>query len=853
MEIWYRSGGGSGSVDLSLDIGAVDEDSDGDGILDTEDVNGNGYLDRDTSGSEDAGYAFNPSGGASTVAGSGPGLNTATEGDGTLTTEDLNGSGTLDTVERVMSFPGTKAFKNSDAAFSALAVDLSDTSWKMARIYLQRNALSESDLYALRRAGSMRLILNNSTAASALIYVDSIKLVASRWKDLRINGVINEDSTAFKVNLVDSINDAEYRVSSFMKEEKQEYEKLYGDRTSGEIQDEKESSLALTYALSGGTASATRYFSKSLDLRRYHTLSLWLNAREFTAGDTVSIYLCTTDSDYFRYDIPLTAVLSWKEYGLQLDDSSTGRYEVSATKGNPDRGMISRMLIGVSGGAGRLWVNTITATEPATLTGDAWWCEGEIGIERPLFITKGGTAVGKDITILTGQRSHSGNYMSPGRTDLGLDDHAHEFRASAEILPGWKNSAAAVLKKSSVDSFDPSYSETERGVTRRNTYSYNSEYRSGEEYRPVFLLNYNGETFENSRKEYLSETLSRTMTDKQIHSPRISYEQTIPLPMESRISVKAVLDNSFSKENISRRAEGAVVSAAEDDLAERDREAVQKNDLLFSMEYALKHFYFTPQCSLYSNEIVCKKGGDLSAGEILHEVNGAYHFPFLTGKDIRYVERITGTGFRWGIKDSSWCSFADEYSFQYGQNLFQDYTDEERILFPGYLRSHGTNASAGHSLSVPFTFDEPLFLFIRSAGLTYSRKLYFDEAGVPYEGEGRNYIGEDYGISRSASGMLPVLMNAWSFPPWHFFTGRGTFARARDYLNDQYNSSVQVRGIDVTAYENSMKLVENAGINSSFIFKGVTASAGTHWRLPLPLAPTAGNRSARWMRYCAAK
>ncbi len=50
IELWVRYEGSSGGLlDLYLDMGVINEDSDGDGILDTEDANSNGNLDSEPS------------------------------------------------------------------------------------------------------------------------------------------------------------------------------------------------------------------------------------------------------------------------------------------------------------------------------------------------------------------------------------------------------------------------------------------------------------------------------------------------------------------------------------------------------------------------------------------------------------------------------------------------------------------------------------------------------------------------------------------------------------------------------------------------------------------------------------
>jgi hypothetical protein len=99
LELWVKYEGSAGSIiDLYMELGSVNEDSDDDGVLDTEDANRNGYIDSEPSSgySEDRGYKF---GNNITIVGGGPGLSRSTMGDGVLNTEDHDGNGVLDTDE----------------------------------------------------------------------------------------------------------------------------------------------------------------------------------------------------------------------------------------------------------------------------------------------------------------------------------------------------------------------------------------------------------------------------------------------------------------------------------------------------------------------------------------------------------------------------------------------------------------------------------------------------------------------------------------------------------------------------------------------------------------------------------
>ena len=829
VEVWYRSAGGSGSVNLSLDLGQISEDADGTGSLKTEDTNSNGTLDRDISNNidEDVGYAFTPSGHPSTRVGGGPYLNSETKGDGTLTSEDLNWNGTLDTTEKTISFPGAYAWKDTDtAAYSALTVDLADTTWKKTRIYLKRNTLTENELYKLRHVTSLRLVMQqNSTTSKATVFIDSMRIVSSRWKDVYINGVSNEDTTKMKVNLVDTWNDAEYRTNSFMTQQRSEYTSLYGDRTDSDINDEKESALSLTYALSGGSSSVSRHFAKTLDLRRYHTMTLWLNPRSYAAGDFLRIYLCTSSSDYTWYDIPLNWDMMWRKISLKLDSGSKGDVGVTGTSGVPDRGQITMMKAEVHGVTGRLWIDTILATDPYTLTGDAYWAEGNIKVTRPLYITDGGTAVARDLSIGVVRKYHSGDYNSPGRTDLGMSDDDNELKTSVELLPGWKNAFGASFRKTRVDSFDPSYTDTDRGRASRDAYSFSSEYRKNDPFAPCILVSYNGENYSKARDEYISDSRVSENTEKKTHSPSIAYEQAIADWFNGIWKIRTVLDNTYYSETVRNRTSDGV-SLSDSDVAARTHEAWQKNSLSCLLDYTAGPLFFSPQYKIYEHEVVSYSTTGTMTGSILSNVDGSFHLPFETGRDCRNIQRTNEYSFSWGLRNIPACGFNDTWSFAYDQNSFNDYTDAEKSIYSGFSRNHNAASLASRTITLPFLFNQPLFTVLRSSTLTWSRKMYFTESGVPYEGEGSDYYNEHYGIKRSFGGTVPETTDLWNYSPWYFFAGRGTCANARDHIYSRLNTPVAVGGTSVGEYCNALKLVENAGLSNSFVFSGVSLNTG---------------------------
>jgi hypothetical protein len=97
--------------------------------------------------------------------GSGPGLTSSTKGDGILNTEDLDGNGVLDLNERIYKV-NSGYLKNIQAG----------RGWQKIRIYVDSGALTSTDIDILQQVKSIRLygVMNSGTAGR--LYIDGIKL-----------------------------------------------------------------------------------------------------------------------------------------------------------------------------------------------------------------------------------------------------------------------------------------------------------------------------------------------------------------------------------------------------------------------------------------------------------------------------------------------------------------------------------------------------------------------------------------------------------------------------------------------------------------------------------------------------
>jgi hypothetical protein len=811
VEVWYRAFAGSGNVQFTLEAGQINEDSDGDGILDTEDTNSNGYLDSE----EDKGYAFNPSGYSSSRIGGGPALTSYTVGDGALSTEDINGNGTLDTTENTVSFPGPKSYEDGKAANIPIQVSLADTGWKSAKIYLNRNTMTASDKSILSTSRVLRINIKNVSASSGKIMFDSIRFVCTKWKNTKINGVEEENPAKFKVAVIDTQNDSEYNAHSFVREKGSTYKDMYGSRSSEEMNDEYESALSVTYNLSGSTGSISRTFPRSIDLSKYRTVNMWMNPREMTSGDIFRFYIGTSENDCYVYDKTIESSGSWQEISLKLTKSSSGTISASQTLGYPELSAVRFMKIEIiSSAAGRIWVDNVIASDPVSSTGEAYWTEANLKVTRPLYITDNGTEVVKDLSFSYTQRSHSGDFSSPGRTDYGTAEKIRDFRTSCEIIPRMDFVSQITAKEYENRSFSDSVSAENRGRRNQNTCLFQLGYTSISLFIPSINILYRYDKTDTARDDIQTDgdkilVAKTTVT----HAPRVSVEERIMDFIGGKWIFSVISDNTFC--------------SSRDTLSEsRSIDARQKNDLRLKTDYEIGYFFLTPELDLYNHEI--NKFAGKSSTEILANPDSGYHMPFFADSGFKYSERNLSYSLKTGTRRTELFAPIYQIDYKYYQNGFKDYLAGETSEYTGFLRSHNAQSSAGSDLQIPLLFKNFEMGYLKSLTFRYQRRLTFEETEVPYESERKGLFDEKYGISESKDTLTGNAYNYVSMYPFYFLGGRHNYANGRDFVYKHMNSKIYFGNNVTSPYDNSLKIADNTSISPSFQFSGVdvTSSAG---------------------------
>ncbi len=794
IEVWVRLEG-TGSVDLYLDAGRVNEDSDGDGVLDKEDSNGNGYIDSDPGSgySEDRGYSFD--GNNPTVVGSGPGLNSSTKGDGVLNTEDLDSSGTLDTATSV-------------AAISLGNVPAAAGVWQKIRVYVDYSSLPPDQVEALRSVTSLRLYARQNTGSTGRLFIDSLKLVTSRWKNPELDGMLIDDPGLLKVTLVSSINDTDYYDNSFMRLHPGLYESLYGgDRD--DFDNTSESALQVDYNISTGSGvSITRTFSRAIDISNYSTLNLWINARTFPAGSEIGIIIGSSDYDYAEYRfVPLYSQL-WEQKSLRLKGDSSGSIEKSSVNGSPDYKRIRYIKLAVygTGTAGTLWLNEIYVTEPQAVKGSAQWYECMLKMTSPLARTSSGVPVLSDMLVRYTYKGHSSDFHSVNMTTKDISGDYHEVSTSAKVLPNWTADISYSRERTETDSLNTEVEEERRGFFGRDLISLNSVFRSTGGIVPDISFSYTANGTGNRRE--LAVTGNSYSEDKQstVHTPVILYRQRFDSFLFGKLNADAGISMVFSESSVDRDSKVLPDSLLAGYVSLSDSEKKQKSVATVKLDYSNEYFFLRHSSEFISEEVVEAGGGDTFGHEGINGAfTGNFHLPFVSTRDMKFIERGRGASLVAGITWSDY--FRPEYSvsMNYRENAFSDYTSP----VADFTRSRNARSYMSSEIKIPVLLKKiPMFKNVRNLQFNYLRSIALDESHVPYEGEGHDSLSEEYGISRVLSGVGPDAFNLLASYPGCYFSGRGNAGRGRDFVYSSMNRGLADNGGETAEYNNALRLTD---------------------------------------------
>ena len=795
VEITYKCKDADGSVSLSIDAGRINEDSDGDGILDTEDKNANGELDFSTNSSlsEDKGYLFNPSSSYSTKVGAGVNISSDTRGDGVLTTEDFNSNGILDTTDDYFTFPSAKAMTSSSNTI--MTIFSTDTSWKTEKFYLRNDLLTSREKEVLKSPQALRIRLNKISASRGKVFISSLKIVSGKWK------IPDDDKAKIKSSYINKYNDSEYSADSFEKYNPSLLNKLY-DYGTDEIGEEEENSLCLNYeSLASSSASVFRKFIKSNNLSIYGYLNFFINPRSFSPGDYLSISLGLDETNYYFYNIPISGLNSWQEIKLKLNSGS-----VTGISGYPDFKRIKYVRFSVNGSSsGEIWINNIYLSSPQKVSGTAYYFESELYSDEPLYTDENGNEYFDDFSLKFIKKKTSSDFISAGRTDYGTAENYYEISSSSKITQALYSAISYQCRKTDSDSFDERLSETERGTTQTDKLSVSSVYYDQKRETPKFDLLYSYEKKKNTHDSFLNGVITEKKYSYKSHSPRIIAEKYLNTQLGD-FSFGAVLDTSFREEYKSIPSADGLYYDKKKKLSQYELgsfKAAYSNDLIFA----------DWQNKSKNNSIVNYDRFSVADQSLKNNVTGYFYFPFISSpEDIKFEAREKTFSFDFGAKDFKGFSPEQSFSFAYAESGFSDYSPDQSGGYSRYSRSRDSLSSFGNKISIPY---ENKKIFLKNASLSFDRSLAMEEKNAPFEGENfRGYFSqyhENYGLSRSLKSLGAIGTNLFKYPFWKFFTGSGNYSNGRKILEKTLNSKID----NYDDYDNSIALRDAIDLTNS--------------------------------------
>lgn len=482
VELWVRVVGDN-ALTLHLDVGLFNEDADGDGHLDSEDLppdledtNGDGrvdFLDLDSDNltgsrrfygngsledAEDRGWEFNHPYGTATRIG---------QSDKILDTEDLNGDGVLDTLNAYysMAIP-------LDALPSEWVKKVNESSgWMFLSVPL--SAASDVGLPSWGYVKQVRLWVEKNRAGTVegKLQVASVEFVGNEWEPGAVTvgtGKVSPDDY-LRVSTKDNYNFADYLNAYRQIEDHREFRRLHPlveSTYAFGVQEQKEQTLALAFHLEPNALGVTwKRLSgprrgDGQDFSKHETLKMWVYGHgtggtlllrlssSLRSASYYSVYSPYSSSgtqepsvnvfndlkDYYEYALPLDFT-GWKQVIVPFADANRdGHPDAFRVVGNPSIESIGGVVLGVHNTEsqlieGEVWVNEIYLADPIVRSGWARRGNGRIALGNWFTVDLGYADQDKDFENSAGQTSRQYSLYQGYATNTG------EYNLTARFTP----------------------------------------------------------------------------------------------------------------------------------------------------------------------------------------------------------------------------------------------------------------------------------------------------------------------------------------------------------------------------------------------------------------------------------
>ena len=356
LEMWIKAN--LYKVNITVDFASeIYEDSDGNGILDTEDKNGDGII----SPWEDIGRDFTNRDSSVSKIGA---------GNGRLDTEDINGNNRLDNYETNLS-----SFTVDGITYG----DKNVTGWQRIQIPLDISTDSDKEKWKNIRVARVTLKKTGSDATgyTGTLTIGKISVVGNKWTKEQSNTV--STSELFSIGR-DNPSYVSLITNSY-------YRGLY-DIDSSAIRDEQ--ALGIKY----DSTSSTEFFAKStyssgFDISSYGSFRFFVYVSSNTAvsSEDKSEFVMRIGGDennYYEYRIPITEDFVKKWNLIEIEQSgygATAKWASSNTSGtitvknNPSLQKVAFIETGIITNGidtGEVWINEIHVADAKSKDGSAW-------------------------------------------------------------------------------------------------------------------------------------------------------------------------------------------------------------------------------------------------------------------------------------------------------------------------------------------------------------------------------------------------------------------------------------------------------------------------------------------------
>ncbi|MDR0723963.1 MAG: hypothetical protein LBF23_02125, partial [Endomicrobium sp.] len=364
LEIWIKDNN-SNMHEMVIDYAScINEDSDGCGVLDTEDVDGTGIL----SPWKDTGRKFHNVDGTESLIGA---------HNGKLDTEDLNGNGVLDTLEDVV---GSYSLLSS----SITMIKQNVNGWKQVRIPLGINDANRANWKNVRIL-RIRMRQVNALGDTGKVVIGKISIVGNKWEKTGLN------TDNFSISSIGKY-DPEYKSILTSKY----YLDLYGINDQVK-KDENALKFSYNTFITGEPLLAKAvYVGDCLDISKYDSICFMVYAKPALGfaqvGDEIIFRACGNDSNYFEYKTIVTNDANWQDWEvIKINQSGFGKNAswVSSEPegqitivGNPSLNRISQFVLGVKsnsiGSDHQIWFKELHVVGSKQVIGKAYKTGGDI-------------------------------------------------------------------------------------------------------------------------------------------------------------------------------------------------------------------------------------------------------------------------------------------------------------------------------------------------------------------------------------------------------------------------------------------------------------------------------------------